>query len=182
MAEKIVLAYSGGLDTSVAVRWLKEEGGYEVIALTVDVGMQRQREDVQSRALAAGAADISFMGALPFVIARARTGAEILLAEIYRGKPYYAGAVFGADESEATGARWVTVNAYLGGDGLAVPGADEQIALGDLLPAGDEHLLHLGGDGEAHLCVEAGVGEDADSAEAFGPFGLAVRYPCIRIV
>ena len=56
MAEKIVLAYSGGLDTSVAVRWLKEEGGYEVIALTVDVGMQRQREDVQSRALAAGAA------------------------------------------------------------------------------------------------------------------------------
>ena len=56
MAEKIVLAYSGGLDTSVAVRWLKEEGGYDVIALTVDVGMQRQREDVQSRALAAGAA------------------------------------------------------------------------------------------------------------------------------
>ncbi len=55
MAEKIVLAYSGGLDTSVAVRWLKEEGGYDVIALTVDVGMQRQREDVQSRALAAGA-------------------------------------------------------------------------------------------------------------------------------
>lgn len=56
MAEKIVLAYSGGLDTSVAVPWLKEEGGYEVIALTVDVGMQRQREEAQSRALAAGAA------------------------------------------------------------------------------------------------------------------------------
>ncbi len=56
MAEKVVLAYSGGLDTSVAVRWLKEERGYEVIALTVDVGMQRQREEVQSRALAAGAA------------------------------------------------------------------------------------------------------------------------------
>ncbi len=55
MAEKIVLAYSGGLDTSVAVHWLKQEGGYEVIALTVDVGMQRQREEVQSRALAAGA-------------------------------------------------------------------------------------------------------------------------------
>ncbi|TET95815.1 MAG: argininosuccinate synthase [Dehalococcoidia bacterium] len=56
MAEKIVLAYSGGLDTSVAVPWLKEERGYDVIALTVDVGMQRQREEVQSRALAAGAA------------------------------------------------------------------------------------------------------------------------------
>ena len=56
MAEKIVLAYSGGLDTSVAVPWLKEERGYDVIALTVDVGMQRAREEVQSRALAAGAA------------------------------------------------------------------------------------------------------------------------------
>ena len=55
MAEKIVLAYSGGLDTSVAVHWLKQEGGYDVIALTVDVGMQRQREEVQSRALTAGA-------------------------------------------------------------------------------------------------------------------------------
>ncbi len=49
-------------------------------------------------ALAAGEADISFMGALPFVIARARAGAEILLAEIYRGKPYYAGAVFVRDD------------------------------------------------------------------------------------
>ncbi len=55
MAEKIVLAYSGGLDTSVAVHWLKQEGGYDVIALTVDVGMQGQREEVQSRALTAGA-------------------------------------------------------------------------------------------------------------------------------
>ena len=58
MAEKIVLAYSGGLDTSVAVHWLKQEGGYDVIALTVDVGMQRQREEVQSRALTAGATKV----------------------------------------------------------------------------------------------------------------------------
>ena len=55
MAEKIVLAYSGGLDTSVAIRWLKEERGYDVIALTVDVGMDRDRETLQSRAMAAGA-------------------------------------------------------------------------------------------------------------------------------
>jgi len=55
MAEKIVLAYSGGLDTSVAIRWLKEERGYDVIALTIDVGMGREREDLQSRAKAAGA-------------------------------------------------------------------------------------------------------------------------------
>jgi len=55
MAKKIVLAYSGGLDTSIAVRWLKEEKGYDVVALTVDVGMDRDRETLQSRAMAAGA-------------------------------------------------------------------------------------------------------------------------------
>src|SRR3990172_3716811 len=55
MPEKIILAYSGGLDTSVAIRWLKEERDYEVIALTVDVGMDREREELQSRAMAAGA-------------------------------------------------------------------------------------------------------------------------------
>ena len=51
MPEKIVLAYSGGLDTSVAIRWLKEERGYDVVALTVDVGMDRSREELQSRAI-----------------------------------------------------------------------------------------------------------------------------------
>lgn len=56
MAEKIVLAYSGGLDTSVAIRWLKEDRGYDVVALTVDVGMDRSREELQTRAMAAGAA------------------------------------------------------------------------------------------------------------------------------
>ena len=38
MAKSVVLAYSGGLDTSVAVRWLQEELGVEVIAVAVDVG------------------------------------------------------------------------------------------------------------------------------------------------
>jgi argininosuccinate synthase len=55
MAEKIVLAYSGGLDTSVAIRWLKEDRGYDVIALTVDVGMDRSREELESRAMETGA-------------------------------------------------------------------------------------------------------------------------------
>ena len=55
MSEKVVLAYSGGLDTSVAIHWLTRERGYEVIALTVDVGMDREREVLEGRALAAGA-------------------------------------------------------------------------------------------------------------------------------
>ncbi len=45
-------------------------------------------------ALAAGMADISFMGALPYVIARARIGAAALLSEVYRGRASYSSAVF----------------------------------------------------------------------------------------
>ncbi len=45
-------------------------------------------------ALEAGKADISFLGALAYVIARARTGARAVLSEVYRGKPSYSGAVF----------------------------------------------------------------------------------------
>jgi len=55
MAEKIVLAYSGGLDTTVAVRWLTETRGFEVIALTVDLGSQPKLDTIRERALAAGA-------------------------------------------------------------------------------------------------------------------------------
>jgi argininosuccinate synthase len=53
--KKVVLAYSGGLDTSVAVAWLKEQYGVEVITLTVDVGGGSLREGVAERAMKAGA-------------------------------------------------------------------------------------------------------------------------------
>ncbi len=36
MSGKMVLAYSGGLDTSVAIRWLKENYGFEIVALTAE--------------------------------------------------------------------------------------------------------------------------------------------------
>jgi argininosuccinate synthase len=53
---RIVLAYSGGLDTSVAVRWLQEEQGYEVVTLTADLGGEgRDADTVTERALRAGA-------------------------------------------------------------------------------------------------------------------------------
>ena len=38
MAEKVVLAYSGGLDTSVAIRWIAERYNMEVIALSIEIG------------------------------------------------------------------------------------------------------------------------------------------------
>jgi argininosuccinate synthase len=55
MAEKIVLAYSGGLDTTVAVKWLIEERGFDVVALTIDLGGQPDLAAIRQRALAAGA-------------------------------------------------------------------------------------------------------------------------------
>ena len=55
MADKIVLAFSGGLDTTVAVKWLKETRGFDVIALTVDLGSQPNLTSIRARALAAGA-------------------------------------------------------------------------------------------------------------------------------
>ena len=48
MAKRVVLAYSGGLDTSVAVRWLIEELGVEVIAVAVDVGQGGDFEAVRA--------------------------------------------------------------------------------------------------------------------------------------
>ena len=57
MAKRVVLAYSGGLDTSVAVRWMAQEWGVEVIAVAVDVGQGGDFDVVKSRALTAGAAE-----------------------------------------------------------------------------------------------------------------------------
>ncbi len=55
MADKVVLAYSGGLDTSVAIRWIKDEYGMDVIALTADVGGDRDLATTQRKALQVGA-------------------------------------------------------------------------------------------------------------------------------
>ena len=53
--ERIVLAYSGGLDTSVAIPWLKEHYNAEIIAVTMDLGQGKELEEVRDRALATGA-------------------------------------------------------------------------------------------------------------------------------
>ncbi|MEY2424450.1 MAG: argininosuccinate synthase [Actinomycetota bacterium] len=66
MAKRVVLAYSGGLDTSVAVAWLQEEMGLEVIAVAVDVGQEgasTEMEAVRQRALAAGAVEAEVIDA-----------------------------------------------------------------------------------------------------------------------
>ncbi|XUX00908.1 MAG: argininosuccinate synthase [Dehalogenimonas sp.] len=55
MVEKVVLAYSGGLDTSAAIPWLKEHYGMDVITLTIDVGNERDFTLIREKALKVGA-------------------------------------------------------------------------------------------------------------------------------
>jgi argininosuccinate synthase len=71
VTDKVVLAYSGGLDTSVAIGWIAEETGAEVIALAIDVGQGGEDlRTIRERALACGAA------AAEVVDARAEFAAE----------------------------------------------------------------------------------------------------------
>jgi argininosuccinate synthase len=55
MADKIILAYSGGLDTSVAIRWIKERYGHDVITLTADLGNVKDLDEIRDRAIDVGA-------------------------------------------------------------------------------------------------------------------------------
>jgi len=58
VSERVVLAYSGGLDTSVGIGWLKDATGKEVVALAVDVGQGGENmEDIRQRALDCGAVE-----------------------------------------------------------------------------------------------------------------------------
>ena len=104
--KKVVLAYSGGLDTSVAVAWLKEQFDAEVVTLTVDLGGGSLREGVERRAMSAGAtrayvidarerfitdyvwphlqANALYQGAYPLATALARPLIAQLLVEVAR--------------------------------------------------------------------------------------------------
>jgi argininosuccinate synthase len=53
--QRVVLAYSGGLDTSVAIRWINEKYNLDVIAVTVDVGNEKDLDAVRNKALRTGA-------------------------------------------------------------------------------------------------------------------------------
>jgi len=56
--KKVVLAYSGGLDTSVIVKWLKNEFGCDVVAFTADVGQAEELDHLEEKAIKTGASKI----------------------------------------------------------------------------------------------------------------------------
>ncbi|MDR2028194.1 MAG: argininosuccinate synthase, partial [Treponema sp.] len=55
MKKKIVLAYSGGLDTTVIIPWLKENYDCDIVAVCVDVGQEADWKGIKQRALDTGA-------------------------------------------------------------------------------------------------------------------------------
>jgi argininosuccinate synthase len=81
---KVVLAYSGGLDTSVAIPWLKEEKGLDVVSVTVNVGQPVDLERVRAKAEASGA-----IGA--YVADARREFAEEFLAPALKANALYEG-------------------------------------------------------------------------------------------
>jgi argininosuccinate synthase len=56
--KKVVLAYSGGLDTSIILKWLQEEKGYEVVTFTADLGQGEELEPARRKAQAQGVKEI----------------------------------------------------------------------------------------------------------------------------
>ena len=53
--QKVILAYSGGLDTSVAIKWIAEKYNADVVALALDVGAEKEYPAIRDRALKIGA-------------------------------------------------------------------------------------------------------------------------------
>ena len=58
MKEKVVLAYSGGLDTTAIIPWLKENFDYEVICVCIDCGQEEELDGLEERAKSCGAAKL----------------------------------------------------------------------------------------------------------------------------
>ena len=78
MSERIVLAYSGGLDTSVCIGWLAEETGQEVVAVAVDVGQGGEdMEVIRQRALDCGAVEAVVIDAKDAFVAAFTSGLRL---------------------------------------------------------------------------------------------------------
>ena len=58
MKEKVILAYSGGLDTTVLIPWLKENYDYDVVCVCIDVGQGNELDGLEERAKYCGASKL----------------------------------------------------------------------------------------------------------------------------
>jgi argininosuccinate synthase len=84
MTRKVVLAYSGGLDTSVAVRWIAETYGCEIVCFCADVGQDEDLDAARAKALAVGAAR-ALVGDLRLAFVRDYVWPALRAGALYEG-------------------------------------------------------------------------------------------------
>ena len=81
--EKVVLAYSGGLDTTAIIPWLKEHFNYDVICCCIDCGQGNELDDLEERAKLSGAEKLYMMNSV-----------MIILFHVYRQVQYMKTSIF----------------------------------------------------------------------------------------
>ncbi len=112
--KKVALAYSGGLDTSIIIPWLKENYGCEVVAVAVDVGQKEETEGLAEKARRTGACDFHLIDA------RAEFARDYLLPVLKAGAVYEHEYLLGTAAARPLIARKQVEGALATGcDGLA---------------------------------------------------------------
>ena len=88
MKEKVVLAYSGGLDTTAIIPWLKENYDYEVICCCIDCGQGNELDGLEERAKLSGASKLYIENIIDefcddYIMPCVQAGADVLVAGTY---------------------------------------------------------------------------------------------------
>lgn len=112
--DKVALAYSGGLDTSIIIPWLRENYGCEVVAVAVDVGQAGETANLEEKALATGAAEFHLIDAVD------EFAADYLFPVLRAGATYERDYLLGTSTARPLIARkQVEIALATGCDGLA---------------------------------------------------------------
>ncbi|MBI2212627.1 MAG: argininosuccinate synthase [Acidobacteria bacterium] len=112
--KKVALAYSGGLDTSIIIPWLRENYGCEVVAVAVDVGQAEETAHLEEKALATGAKEFYLVDAVE------EFAAEYLFPVLRAGAVYERDYLLGTSSARPLIARkQVEIALATGCDGLA---------------------------------------------------------------
>ncbi len=112
--QKIVLAYSGGLDTSIIVPWLRENYNAEVVCFTADIGQGEELSGLQEKALASGASKLVIKDL------RDEFARDFLFPMLQSGAVYEKQYLLGTAIARPLTAKWqVAVAEEEGADGLA---------------------------------------------------------------
>ena len=83
--KKVVLGYSGGLDTSILIRFIKEKYGADVVAVTIGLGQQENLEAFRKKALAIGAAEAYVIDGREEFVDRGRLTVDRRLERLRQG-------------------------------------------------------------------------------------------------